>query len=450
MKKASLRFRIILTVGIAALVSWSVATGIAWYRIRNEINAILDTQQLIFAQRLADSDIESMLRRGQILFSPEISKKLEYERLIDKEALAFAVFDLSFEPLLNDGLYGLMEFSGDDLLRWASDIPLFNMNIWRIAVIGAGDGRHLIAVAQHLDYRSRIAGELIRVQCIPWLIVYPLLIGMIALMVNREFKPLHTIAAGLKNRSPRDTTLLDSETVPGEVRPFADALNELFLRISDSFSRERRFISDASHELRSPLAGLRVQAEVASLSGNDSEAGKKALDNLITGIDRTSRIVEQLLVLSRIDAMSELEEIGVIDWERLLRSVSQDCAGAAREKNITLSLDITDNPVTDGSEFLLSLMIRNILSNAVSYIPAGRTVTVHLDNRNVIVEDDGPGVGDEFIAYLGERFFRMPGNRQKGSGLGLSIVKRIAALHGMDVVFMNIPSGGLRVTVALA
>lgn len=213
--------------------------------------------------------------------------------------------------------------------------------------------------------------------------------------------------------------------------------------------RERRFTSDAAHELRSPLAALKVQAEVAQLAENDAQVREQALNHLHQGIDRASRLVEQLLTLSRLDSLAGLNDVQEVSLQKLLQeSVMEAWHGAQREQ-VDIRLQMQEQPVIRrGQPLLLGLMLRNILDNAVRYSPPGSIVHIVLREHTLEIIDNGPGVSPEHLTSLGERFFRPPGQLKTGSGLGLSIVSRIAALHDMQTAFGNAENGGFRVCIS--
>lgn len=214
--------------------------------------------------------------------------------------------------------------------------------------------------------------------------------------------------------------------------------------------KERSFISDSAHELRSPLTALKVQLEVAMLSENDPETLKKALSNLHQGIERSERLVEQLLALSRLEAASSgyAEEKNPLDWKALTDKAAEEQKEAADRKNITIATALADGtaPFAEGNALLCSLLLRNLLDNAVKYSPDGAEISVSLGSGELCVFNGGARVEEEYLRRLSERFFRTPGQKESGSGLGLSIVKRIAEIHGCGVCFEN-TDGGFRVVV---
>ncbi|HIE0649466.1 TPA: quorum sensing histidine kinase QseC [Serratia marcescens] len=452
MKRLSLRLRLILIFSLLALLTWSTASVVAWVMSRNTINEVFDTQQMLFAKRLATANLGDLLADENARSLPKTKKLVHHGKRgeQDDDALAFAIFDRQGKMLLNDGENGADFLFDGEREGFTDGERKGDDDSWRLVWLTSPDGRYRIVVGQEWDYRRDMALGMVTGQLVPWLATLPVLMLLIALMVGRELRPLRAVAAGLRRRAPDDATPLDARQVPTEVRPLVDALNALFARINALLVRERRFTSDAAHELRSPLAALRVQTEVVQLAGDDAPMREHALDNLTLGIDRATRLVDQLLTLSRLDSLSDLAELAPIDWNDLVTMTLAEQDRQAHAAGVTLRYEHRGTPPPrQGETLLLSLLLRNLLDNAVRYTPQGGGVTVTLSERSLTVEDDGPGVTTEHLARLGERFYRPPGQEQTGSGLGLSIVQRIAGLHGLQVSFANRPAGGFVARLAL-
>ncbi|AVU32161.1 quorum sensing histidine kinase QseC [Serratia marcescens] len=452
MKRLSLRLRLILIFSLLALLTWSTASVVAWVMSRNTINEVFDTQQMLFAKRLATANLGDLLADESARSLPKTKKLVHHGKRgeQDDDALAFAIFDRDGKMLLNDGENGADFLFDGEREGFTDGERKGDDDSWRLVWLTSPDGRYRIVVGQEWDYRRDMALGMVTGQLVPWLATLPVLMLLIALMVGRELRPLRAVAAGLRRRAPDDATPLDARQVPTEVRPLVDALNALFARINALLVRERRFTSDAAHELRSPLAALRVQTEVVQLAGDDAPMREHALDNLTVGIDRATRLVDQLLTLSRLDSLSDLAELAPIDWNDLVTMTLAEQDRQAHAAGVTLRYEHRGTPPPrQGETLLLSLLLRNLLDNAVRYTPQGGVVTVTLSERSLTVEDDGPGVTAEHLARLGERFYRPPGQEQTGSGLGLSIVQRIAGLHGLQISFANRSAGGFVARLAL-
>ncbi|WP_202304219.1 quorum sensing histidine kinase QseC [Dryocola clanedunensis] len=443
----SLRARLIAGFVLLLLVTWAGASIAAWYQTSKSLNKLFDTQQLLFAKRLSALDLEGLGVSPQL---PRSKKMIPHHRgKQDDDTLAFAIFSPEGRLLLNDGdngkhleyLYhrdGFMDgrLKGDD-------------DEWRLLWLTTPEGKYRIVVGQEWDYRQEMAQDIVASQLLPWLIALPLMVLLLVWLVSRALAPLHELAAQLGRRAPDEASQLETHPMPLEVKPLVKALNQLFARTGEFMLRERRFTSDAAHELRSPLAALKVQTEVAQLSGNDAPSRDHALNNLSTGIDRATRLVDQLLTLSRLDSLAALDDVKELSLAELLQSAVMDAYHQAQREGVDIRLDVQDRQASlRGQPLLLSLMVRNVLDNAVRYSPARSVVNVALRKREICITDNGPGISTEYLATLGERFFRPPGQEKTGSGLGLSIVRRIAALHGMSVQFSNADSRGFQVRIS--
>jgi len=451
LKNLSLRVRLILIFSLLALLTWLIASGVAWHQTRKHINEVFDTQQMLFAKRLAATGLGDRLNNAGKAELPETKKWIRKGSRghTDADALAFAIFNRHGDMLLNDGENG-KRIRFDSKTDGFKDTELKgDDDPWRMVWLTSPDGQYRVAVGQEYDYRNDMAWGLVSGQLTPWLASLPVLLLALILMVTLELRPLRRVAEGLRQRSPEDATPINTDKLPGEVLPLADALNSLFTRTGEMLIRERRFTSDAAHELRSPLAALRVQTEVVQLSGDDSEMREHALQNLTTSIDRATRLVDQLLTLSRLESFAEPEELEIIDWPALVAQSLAEQDYRAHGKGIELRFEHQGTPpALHGQSLLLSLMVRNLLDNAIRYSAAGTHITVTLDPHGLTVEDQGPGMTDAHLARLGERFYRPPGQEQTGSGLGISIVQRIAQLHQLNVVYRNKVKGGLSVRVS--
>ncbi len=320
-------------------------------------------------------------------------------------------------------------------------------DLWRLVWLSTPDKRYLVVVGQEWEYRDDMTRDIVQTSLIPWLIALPLMILLLLWLITCELKPLKKITQQLRQRSPDDDSPLIEKRVPQEVRPLMEELNALFARIGEMLVRERRFTSDAAHELRSPLAALKVQTEVAQLAHDDAGLRHHALSQLDEGIDRAARLVDQLLTLSRLESGEQLDQQPV-DLALLLQQSVVEQYQKARAAGVEIMLSAPDVPVIrPGNALLLSLLIRNLLDNAIRYSQTGSRVELKLTHNGMMVMDDGQGVSEEALPRIGERFWRPPGQEKNGSGLGLSIVSQVARLHGMRVQFANREEGGFAVRI---
>jgi two-component system sensor histidine kinase QseC len=279
----------------------------------------------------------------------------------------------------------------------------------------------------------------------------PLLALAIWWAVRRGTAPLRSLSRTLAERPPQALAPVQLDDAPAEMQPLVAALNQLLERIGAMVAAERRFTADAAHELRTPIAAIRTQAQVA-LAEADDDARRHALRATLAGCDRATRLVEQLLTLSRLEA-GAAPPLAPVDLGALAQRVVAELAPGAIARGQTLGLDLPPDTLrVPGNDTLLGALLRNLVDNALRYSPAGAEVRVAVAQAagqvQLLVDDSGPGLAEAEQARLGERFFRVLGSGQSGSGLGWSIVRRIAAAHGATVaVGRSAALGGLAVTV---
>lgn len=444
-QRLSLRVRLTLIFIILVLVTWLISSFVAWKQTTDNVDEMFDTQLMLFAKRLVTLDLDELKASERIAQTP---KKFKHGH-IDDDVLTFAVYTPDGKMVLHDGDNG--QYIPYSYRREGFDDGYLNgdNDKWRFIWLTSADKKYRIVVGQEWEYREDMALAIVTAQLVPWLVALPLMLLILIVLLSLELKPLKKLAQALRLRDPESEEPLSLKGIPGEVRPLVESLNQLFTRIHTTMVRERRFTSDAAHELRSPLTALKVQTEVAQLSDDDPQARQKALMQMQTGIDRATRLVDQLLTLSRLDSLNNLQDVANISLEELLQSAVMDIYHPAQQAHIDVRLLINAHDIKrTGQPLLLSLMVRNLLDNAIRYSPQGSVVEVTLNNRYFSVKDNGPGVASEVLEHIGERFYRPPGQHATGSGLGLSIVRRIATLHGMSVSFTNVKEGGFEAKIS--
>jgi two-component system sensor histidine kinase QseC len=285
---------------------------------------------------------------------------------------------------------------------------------------------------------------------IPLLAGMPLLALAIWFAVGRALRPLRAVTEAVETRRPEALDALAVAQAPQEVQPLIEALNELFSRIRHTLDSERQFTANAAHELRTPLAALKTQAQVALRADTDSSR-QRALGHVVEGVDRMTRLTEQLLTLARLDP----ENMARKHWPVELTALAIQAIGlldaATRAKNIHVSIAATRKTSVEGNADLLQVLLRNLLDNAIRYTPQGGTITLSIQRKENAIElavaDSGPGIPEAERERAVRRFERLGNSRSEGSGLGLSIVARIAELHGARLLLEQSDAGGLRATV---
>jgi two-component system sensor histidine kinase TctE len=267
---------------------------------------------------------------------------------------------------------------------------------------------------------------------IPQLILILLTSTFLLTGLKKGLKPLHLLADKIAQRSSRDLSPIPETHVFLEVRTLTDTINELLEAHTQAIATQQRFIANAAHQLRTPLAGLKLQAERA-LREQDIAAMKPALQQIQNSADRMSHLTTQLLVLAKSEPLSGDYELLPVELCKLARQTCMDWVPKALQRNMELSFESTEEEVNVmGDEILLRELLGNLLDNAISYSYENGNIWVKLHrypNPCLTVEDDGPGVPDTELERVFERFYRIPGSPGNGCGLGLSIVKEIADLH---------------------
>lgn len=321
---------------------------------------------------------------------------------------------------------------------------------WRVFTFRATHG--IVQTAERCDVRNELINEVSLHALRPLLLALPLLAILIWFSIGRGLKPLKQITYELTLRTHDQLQSVSTQAVPVEIKSVIDALNSLFKRLADAFENERRFTADAAHELRTPLSGLKVQAQVA-LRSEDAQVRQQALQKILGGVDHASHLVSQLLTLARMDSTQPLL-IKIIDLQQIAQQVLNSLVEKALEKNQDLGLMVqTENTRVQGNAEALEILLRNFVDNSLRYTPESGEVTVSVTRTAtgalcLSIADNGIGIAPDQREKIFERFYR--GNHQhiQGSGLGLSIVQRIAELHQLRIELCDPPHGmGLVVNV---
>ncbi len=310
----------------------------------------------------------------------------------------------------------------------------------------------LIQVAETLNKRETLAKEIILGVVIPQLVLILLAAISVWIGVARSLAPLERLRDAIHNRSHRDLSPIHEAPLPQEVQPLIHATNDLMHRLSQVLETQRHFIADAAHQLRTPLAGLAMQTELA-LRQTDPGALQHTLGQIRVSIERTSHLMQQLLSLARAETAPEsLPIFESLDLDKLARTQTAEWVPRAMRKEIDLGYEGPGQPVmVRGQALLLCEMLSNVLDNALRYVPEHGRIIVRLvagERPRLSIEDNGPGIPAEEHERVFERFHRVPGSSTDGSGLGLAIVREIANVHGARVWLEDVePGGGVRVNI---
>ena len=308
----------------------------------------------------------------------------------------------------------------------------------------------VIQVAQDMAARRQMASKLALRTVVPIAVMAPLLMFVVWWVVSASLAPVSRVRRQVAERQADDLTEVSEDGLPEEIRPLVHELNLLFRRVRQAFDAQKSFVADAAHELRSPLAALKLQAQGLQRAGDDATR-EMAVSRLTAGIDRATRLVEQLLVLARQQAIATAGAAPEpVELAEVARLAVMDATASAQARRIDLGLGRGDAAVLDGHPEALRILLRNLLDNAVKYTPPGGTVDLEVRNEadvmRLSVEDSGPGIPEQDRERVLARFYRVAGTEAVGSGLGLAIVRSIAELHGATLSLGRSQRlGGLRV-----
>lgn len=327
---------------------------------------------------------------------------------------------------------------------------VINGHRWRVFGTWDNEGKNLIYVAESTKERDELSRAVASNLLKPLWFSLPVLALLLWLAVTGSLRPLSRLTHELARREPDNLAALDAGTAPREVLPLIERLNNLFARIDASLQKERRFTADAAHELRTPVAAIKAQAQVARSASTDTER-LHALDNAILGCDRASHLIDQLLTLARIDTLDD-KTTEPCQLRTIASEVIAAIAPAALHQDVHLELAAGQEIAVRGNPVLLKILLRNLIDNAVRHTRPGTSVRVDVaDDQELVrlsVSDNGPGIPESEMGKVAERFYRPLGTSASGSGLGLSIVKRIAEIHAASLQLSpNKDGSGLSVTV---
>ena len=437
-RRASLKQRLLVLALTAITLVWLGAAAFTYHNAREEFDEVLDAH---LAQAAALLVVQSSHDLDEL--------ETEHAPLLHKYArrVAFQVWDKGHQLRLHSANAPQQPLANEE--RGFSDHTIDGHH-WRVFSTWNESAEYLIQVAERADVRDELARGIAGNMLKPLFISLPLLALLLWIAVARGLRPLDKLTREVEQRAPDNLAALDASSAPREVVPLIERLNRLFTRIEASMQKERRFTADAAHELRTPVAAIKAQAQVAKAASSEAERNH-ALDNAILGCDRAAHLIEQLLTLARIDTLGN-DVTEVCQLRAVAAEVIAAIAPAALSQHVRLELtegaevEVRCNPV------LIRILLRNLIDNAVRHTQPGTSVWVSITNQQGLaclsVNDNGPGIPEAELARVSERFYRPIGTSASGSGLGLSIVNRIAEIHGASLqIAPQISGAGLSVTV---
>jgi signal transduction histidine kinase len=427
----SIRARLLVALIILVALISLLAAAVTYRRVWNETSTLFDYQlrQMALSLRSQISlapRIEVPPDQGDSDFVVQIWDIFGARTYVSRPGL----------PMINQTVLGY------------ADLTLRGQP-WRAYGLQTADG--VIQIAQPVQVREVLARAAAERVVIPLIFLLPIMIGAVAWIVRRGLDPLRFVAAEVQRRDARTLAPLGTDHLPREIEPLVNELNRLLERLRQAFAAQRAFISDAAHELRSPLTALRLQLQLLDRAPDETER-LEARARLGAAVERAIHLVEQLLTLARSDPQDAAMELENVDLAAAAADAIKDTHDLALARKIDLGLEAPPGLNVQGDREALRTLVRNLVDNAVRYTPPGGTVQVRCwsaaQRAQLEVSDTGPGIPPGEKKRVFDRFYRRAAAQEDGTGLGLAIVKAIAERHGAQIDLGEAPGGGLRVAVS--
>lgn len=436
----SIGTRLFVILAITTGVVWLCAVAWIFFSTRAEIERVLDAR---------------LMEAGRMVNSLIVSQEIDATGARQLEKIVPAHLPTAYDRQLSCQIWSLQgvmigrsDGAPEENLSEHGDgfsETLIGNERWRVfAVENAALGVRVL-VGDNMRIRDRLVNDVIRGLLLPALLILPVLAGLIWLSVRRGLAPLDRMARNLAARPASDLSPLDGADTAREIEPVLQSLNGLFARVAGLRERERDFTAFAAHELRTPLAGLKTQAQVA-LASDDPAIRDQALRRITAGVDRTGRLVRQLLDMSSLETMERSRATSPADPAATLRALKDELSQAGKELSITVAPEIERIRLAVDPD-LFRLAARNLLENAINHSPRGGTIGCDLATRDdaaiITIMDEGPGIPADELHRVRERFFRGRERAPVGSGLGLPIAELALERAGCSLELRNRPTHGL-------
>lgn len=414
------------------------------------LNSAVNAYDLGLLNDALDISKQINVRDGQMTINlpPVASQMLQTN---NQDRVIYATWDESGQIFAGDPKLQMADMLVSDESHIFQDVELNGEKHRAMLLRGKAEGHvFYIAVAQTIHGRDHLTGEIFASILLPEALLAIVSIAAILFGVRRGLAPIVFLRDEISSRSSTDLRPIEESTAPAELAPIIHGINELLGNLATSFASHRRFIADAAHQLRTPLAALSVQIEVALENPPADE--KKLLLQLLATTQRTTHLANQLLSLARLEHTEHsMYEVVSVDLHTVLLETAADFVSLGARKGIELDFNLQPCRV-EGSPLMLREMISNLLDNAVRYTPKGGRINVNLKkiekNIDLTIEDNGAGVAEEDLPKMGTPFHRLSSDKAEGCGLGLAIVREIVRLHGAEIFFERGTEGcGLKVII---
>ena len=464
--QTSIRQRLVSRVLLISLGLLIVFLLIAYKDVHHETEELFDAQ-LARSARLILSMAQAEIEEGDFHDIAQFQRFLESNRLTaadqaisdenDESTSAGHYYEtkLAFMVIHDNAAIVLSSYNAPAVLA-SAQVPGYatvhdGNTRWRLFRLDSKLGDLRSITAERLDVRNELVGIISSDLLILFVMLICVLGVVIWFAISSGLEPLRELASQIQSRNEDNLDAVNDRNVPQEVSGIVQALNRLFARLGNALQRERHITSDAAHELRTPLAAVKLHAELARTS-TTAEERDAALDNVIEGVNRSSHLVGQLLALARLEPEASQQQQHETDLATLVSDELADHVAMATTKNIQLVDESCEHTLIRGDAAALHLMLRNLLDNAIAYTQPGGKVVVSTRQQDdqvcLRVEDNGPGISGADTQRVFERFYRAENHDQPGCGIGLSIVARVVELHHASIQLRQPDSGrGLLVEV---
>lgn len=437
--------RLILTLLLPLTVIFTIGVFFD-YRLAQQTAAIAYDQSLADAALDIAAHLKSRASSEMIALSTEAEAMLRND---SSDQVYFSVRNASGQLLAGDAEVPLLAVESPALTYVDAIISDRKTRAATLQVTHAS-GALRVTVAETLTKRDRASDRILTAMILPNIFVVISAYGVVLLGVRFGLKPLRQIETEIGARSPRDLRELDATMAPRELRPLLRRLNELFEQLRLASAGQQRFLADAAHQLRTPLAGLQAQLDLADAEGS-FPVNADRLTRIHDSIERISHLANQLLTYSRAESSASMAQDRVkVDLREIAEHSASVFIDRALAKGIDLGFDL-EPASTSGVPWMLREALANMIDNAIRYTPNNSVITVLSGHRDgfpfVEVIDNGPGISVELRELALERFYRIPGSGGDGCGLGLAIVREVADVHGAVVQLSGVEGGGLRITL---
>lgn len=426
---SSLRKRLFVILVAATGIIWLSAVAWIYLGSRAQLEHVLDTRLQEAARMVSSLVAGGNMAAADAAASVAAPAQAGYERQLSCQIWSLdgrLVARSSGAPdqRLTDSAAGFSE-------------QLVGGETWRVFTIEDASKGVRVMVGDRLGLRDRLVADLIKGLMAPALLIVPMLGLLIWASIGTGLRPLRAMAGELRARGADDMSPIDTGNAPSEVKPLADALNGLFIKVEAARRHEREVTAFAAHELRTPLAGLKTQAQIA-IAAADPAVKEGALRQILVSVDRTTRLVRQLLVIARLDAGSQADDVENVNPGELLDEIIDGSRTAGASVRIDVDPALYALSVRTNRE-MLKLALRNLHENALEHMSGGGTVVWRAapDGDGVLVEDEGPGIPDDELALVTQRFYRGRHKSRAGTGLGLAITELAAKRLGGRLMLKN-------------